>query len=298
MNSKKAPIGVIGLGIMGGAYARHLRAAGFDVIGHDTDAAALERLEALGGSPARNPAEVASRAEVILLALPSVAALEEVISGESALAGVVGPGHVICEMGTFPLAEKERAAEAVAASGAILLDCPVSGTGAQAAEGDLVIYASGDEAALARARPALEALSREILHVGPFGAGTKMKIVANLLVSIHNLAAAEALLLAERLGLDLQLTYDAITAGAGTSRMLEVRGPLMIEGRYKPATMKQAVHAKDLTVIMDAARQSHTPTPLMAAALPLYSAALAQGRQDEDTASLFAVLQTLSTPPA
>ena len=197
-------------------------------------------------------------------------------------------------MSTFPVDAKERTAAALAPRGAVVLDCPVSGTGAQAAKGDLVIYASGDEAAVERLRPVFADFSRECRYVGEFGAGMKMKFVANLLVTIHNLAAAEALIYAERSGLDLNMVYDAIASGAGTSRMFEVRAPLMIEGSYEPATMKHEVYVKDLQLIMDHARSVEAPVPLMAATLPFYFAALAAGRGKEDTASLFGVLKDMT----
>jgi 3-hydroxyisobutyrate dehydrogenase-like beta-hydroxyacid dehydrogenase len=212
----------------------------------------------------------------------------------AAIAPALKPGHVIAEMGTLPIAAKEAAAAVVAATGAVMLDCPVSGTGAQAATGDLVVFASGDATGFAKARPVFEGLARDIRHVGPFGDGMKLKLVANLLVTIHNLAAAEALLLAERSGLDLQMVFDAVRSGAGNSRMFEVRGPLMIEGRYEPATMKMDVYQKDLALIMDHARDLGVPVPLMAATLPYYSAALAQGRHKQDTGALFAVLQQMT----
>jgi 3-hydroxyisobutyrate dehydrogenase-like beta-hydroxyacid dehydrogenase len=160
---------------------------------------------------------------------------------------------VLAEMGTLPLEAKEAARVACAEVGVALLDCPVSGTGAQAATGDLVVFASGEAADVAVLYPVFSALARDIRHVGPFGAGMKLKLVANLLVTIHNLAAAEALLLAEKSGLDLGMVYEAIRSGAGNSRMFEVRGPLMIDGRYEPATMKMDVYQKDLALIMDPA---------------------------------------------
>ena len=287
------PVGLVGLGIMGHAYASHLIAAGHPVVGHDTDPAARDRLVALVGTAPGDAAAVAAEARVILLALPSEAALDAVAE---AIAPHLTPGTVVCEMGTFAIPAKERAAARLAEAGAVTLDCPVSGTGAQAATGDLAIYASGDALAVERVRPILAALGRDVRHVGPFGAGMTLKLVANLLVTVHNLAAAEALLLAQRSGLDLSLVYDAIAAGAGTSRMFEVRGPLMIADRYEPATMKHEVYAKDLALIMEHARAVAAPTPLMAATLPFYAAALAAGRGKEDTASLFAVLKAMTEP--
>lgn len=294
--SAPAAVGVIGLGIMGMAYCKNLRAAGFKVAGFDPDAGASAALRSIGGTPCDTAADVARQTGIILFALPSVSALEAVVSGPDGITTTLTPGTVICEMGTFAIEAKTRAADAIAAAGGILLDCPVSGTGAQAAVGDLVVYTSGDEVALAHAKPALAALSREQRHVGPFGAGMKMKYVANLLVTIHNLATAEALLLAERSGLDLQLTFDAIASGAATSRMFEIRGPMMVADTYEPATMKHDVYVKDLQLIMDHARESSSPTPLMAACLPFYHAALAAGRGKQDTASVFAVLRDMTKP--
>jgi 3-hydroxyisobutyrate dehydrogenase-like beta-hydroxyacid dehydrogenase len=285
-------VGLVGLGVMGIAYARNLRKAGFAVAGYDPAQAAMDALADCGGVPLDGPAAVATASDVILMALPSVAALDAALSQ---MRPVLRPGQILAEMSTLPLDAKEAARDLAAEAGAVLLDCPVSGTGAQAAKGDLVVFASGDAAAVETVRPVFTGLARDVRHVGAFGAGMKLKYVANLLVSIHNLASAEALLLAEKSGLDLQMVYEAIGSGAGTSRMFEVRAPLMIEGRYEPATMSMGLYQKDLALIMDHARAVDCPVPLMAATLPFYSAAMAQGRAREDTAALFAVLQQMST---
>ncbi|MES2970290.1 MAG: NAD(P)-dependent oxidoreductase [Pseudomonadota bacterium] len=284
-------VGIIGLGVMGIAYARNLRRAEFAVSGYDPVPGAMDALTECGGTALGDPAAVVAASDVILLALPSVAALENCILQ---MLSALGSGQILAEMSTLPLDAKDDARKAVSQTGATLLDCPVSGTGAQAAKGDLVVFASGDADAIERIRPVFAGLARDIRQVGPFGAGMKMKYVANLLVSIHNLASAEALLLAERSGLDLQMVYEAISSGAGTSRMFEVRAPLMIEGRYEPATMSMGLYQKDLALIMDHARDVDCPVPLMAATLPFYSAAMAQGRAREDTAALFAVLQQMT----
>ncbi len=284
-------IGIVGLGIMGQAYARNLRAAGFEVVGFDVSTSACAQLHDLGGRVAADARAVAEGVDHVLTVLASGTVLESVIAE---LAPALRPGMIVAEMGTLPIDAKERARDVVAGQGASMLDCPVSGTGAQAAAADLVVFASGDAADVATLRPAFDAIARDVRHVGDFGAGMKLKYVANLLVSVHNLAAAEALLLAERSGLDLQTTFDAITAGAGTSRMLEVRGPMMIADTYEPATMKMDVYMKDVMLILEHAREAQCPVPLMAASLPYYSAGLAQGRGGQDTAALFAILRQLS----
>ena len=294
-NPSRASVGVIGVGIMGLAYARNLLAAGFTVGGFDVDPDRLDALADAGGKPAQSPRQVAERTEVILLALASVDALHEACLGPDGIVGGVRKGTIVVEMGTLPLSAKETCRAALEAAGAEVLDCPVSGTGAQAVQRDLVLYASGEEAVVDKARPVFDGFARETRYVGSFGAGIKLKYIANLLVTIHNLAAAEALLLAEKAGLDLPLVYDAIRSGAGTSRMFELRGPLMVEGRYEPATMKLDVYMKDISLILDFARELDCPTPLMAASLPYYVAALAQGRARQDTAALFAVLKTMAS---
>ena len=212
----------------------------------------------------------------------------------TASAGQRFSGMIFCEMGTFSLAQKLRVRDKLETLGARVLDCPVSGTGAQAAKGDLSIYTSGDEDEAQEVRPVFEALARDVRFVGEYGTGTKLKFVANLLVTVHNLVAAEALLLADKSELDLQMVYDAICQGAGTSRMFEVRGQMMVDEQYEPATMKHDVYMKDLQLIIDHARQMNCPTPLMAASLPYYFSALAQGRGHEDTASVYGVLKGLT----
>jgi 3-hydroxyisobutyrate dehydrogenase-like beta-hydroxyacid dehydrogenase len=256
----KSVVGIIGLGIMGSAFARNLLSNGFTVLCYDPVPQAGEALRAAGGQPMTSPRAVAEAADHVLIVLASIPALHSVIAGEGGMAPALRAGQVLAEMGTLPLDAKEAARNLVAATGATLLDCPVSGTGAQAALGDLVVFASGPAEAVETMRPIFGGFARDVRHVGDFGAGMKLKLVANLLVSNHNLATAEALLLAERSGLDLQMTYDAIAAGAGTSRMFEVRGPMMVAGRYEPATMKMDVYQKDLALIMDHAAHVGCPS--------------------------------------
>ncbi len=284
-------VGIIGLGIMGGAYARHLLAKGHAVIGYDPSPQAQDALRAAGGEVAADAKAVAEKAGIVLLALASPKVLEATVA---ALQPALTASHVIAEMGTLPVEAKTRAAEAVAAKGALMLDCPVSGTGAQADTGDIIVYASGDPAGYARLEPVFRAFSREVRLVGVFGDGMKLKLIANLLVTIHNLAAAEALLLAQKSGLDLQMVYETVKAGAGQSKMFDLRVPLMIDGRYEPATMKMDVYQKDIALILDHARELGVPVPLMSASVPYYAAAIAQGRQPEDTAALYAVLQQMT----
>ena len=137
-------------------------------------------------------------------------------------------GSIIIETGTLPLAAKAKARDRLAEKGIILLDCTLSGTGAQAKNRDLAVYASGDAAAIKEVAPVMDGFARITYEVGEFGNGMKMKLVANLLVAIHNVAAAEAILLGARSGLDPAMIVEVVADGAGGSRMFQVRGPAMV----------------------------------------------------------------------
>lgn len=287
-------VGVIGLGTMGGQIAGHLLAAGHRVVGRDVVPECASAFAALGGTHAASAAAIAARADVIILSLPTVRAFEDVVRGPDGITAAARPGLAVVEASTLPLEVKEDARRLLAERGAALLDCPISGTGAQLRTKDVVVYASGDQAALARVATVLAAFSREAINMGAFGNGTRLKLVANLLVAIHNVAAAEALLVAERAGLDPRAALTALAAGAGTSRMLEVRGPFMLDGAYGAATMRVRTFQKDLDIIAGFARALDCPTPVFGAAAQVHLAALAQGHGDDDTASVFAVLQLLA----
>lgn len=291
-------VGFIGLGVMGSALSSHLLDAGYEVIGYDVAPARLTEHQARGGAVAASPAEIGASTPIVVTSLPSARALRAAIEGEQGLAARPVPDLTIVETSTLAPDDKEAARRYLADRGAWLLDCTLSGTGAQARRKDVVAYVSGDETAKARAADVLRTMTRAQYDVGPFGNGTKMKIVANLLVAIHNLAAAEALLLAEHAGLDLATVLQAVGDGAGTSRMFEIRGPLMAEGDYTPAMVRTEIFAKDIDIIAAYAGQLRSPTPLFTQASLFYQAALAQGRGDEDTACVLAVLRQLGPSPA
>ncbi len=288
-------VGFVGLGIMGSAMSGHLIRAGCVVLGFDTDPRRVAQHHERGGAVASSPADVARGADLVVTSLPSAAALEDVLAGRQGLRDGARPGLVVVETSTLSPETKAAARDSAAAFGAVLLDCPVSGTGQQARDGDLVAYLSGDdEPAKATALPVLRAFTRAQYDLGASGNGTKMKLVANLLVTVHNAAAAEALLLAQRAGLDLPQVLQTVGDGAGGSRMLQVRGPLMAAGTYDEATATVRVMQKDIALIAAFAAGLASPTPLFSTAGVLYQAALAQDRLDQDTACVFGVLQRLA----
>jgi 3-hydroxyisobutyrate dehydrogenase-like beta-hydroxyacid dehydrogenase len=278
-------VAVIGLGIMGGAIARNLLAAGFAVSGFDVDKA--RAAAAADVAVKSSVAEAAHGADLILTSLPSVAALDATVD---ALAAESRPGLILAEISTFPIEAKEAARHRLAAAGIVMLDCPLSGTGAQAVTRDLALYGSGDEAAYARCGDAFAGFARVSHYLGAFGNGSRMKFVANLLVAVHNVAAAEAIVLGTKAGLDPERILEVIGSGAGTSRIFELRGPMMAKGVYTPPTATMHVLQKDSAIIAEFARALGVDTPMLSAAAPLYDEAAAQGYAEEDVGAVHAVL--------
>ena len=293
---KPAMVGIVGLGIMGGAFAKHLRATRFAVAGYDIAAARCAALRKLGGVTPASAAEVAATVRILITSLPSLPAFEAALFGKNGVAAGARKGTIVIEASTLPLEVKVDARRRLAKSGVILLDCPISGTGAQAAVKDIVIYASGERQACARCKAVFAGFARNAYYCGEFGSGSKLKFIANLLVTIHNLSTAEAFVLAERAGLDAELMYRVIKDGAGTSRMFEVRGPMMARKNYLPATMKIDVYQKDIAIIRAFAAKLGCPTPLFTLSKRYYDRAYAGGFEKHDTAAVHAVLRNAARP--
>lgn len=284
---------MLGLGIMGSAMSANLVRAGFKVHGYDPVDATRERLGTDGGTPWADARSAIAPADFLVLSLPSEEALETV-TADILAAG--RPGMVVAETSTLPVEAKQRAFEALQARGITLLDCPLSGTGAQAVTRDLAVYASGDAGAIARMQPVFDGFARVTYVIGAFGQGMQMKLMANLLVSIHNVATAEALLMGARMGIDMDTAVRVLADGAGGSRMLEVRGPLMSARSWGQATMKVSTWQKDIKLITAALVQANVPAPVFTAAVPVYNAAMGMGHGEADTASVYDVLERMSSP--
>ncbi len=280
-------VGIIGLGIMGGAIAANLLERGWTVAGYDI---APERMEALGHSGLKamhGAAGVVNSAPIVLTSLPTPAAAHRV-AAEIAESGA--SSRIIAELSTFAIADKMAFKAPLEAAGHVALDCPLSGTGAQARMRDLIVYASGDSAAIARCQPLFADFAKQSTDLGSYGNGSKMKFIANLLVAIHNVASAEAMALAARAGLDLERVVEVIGPGAGGSRMFQMRAPMMATGVYEPPTMRVSMWQKDMDIIAEFARGLDSPTPLFAETAPIYAKALAMGLGDKDTAAVYEVL--------
>jgi L-threonate 2-dehydrogenase len=288
-------VGIVGLGIMGGAIARNLVERGWRVIGFDIDAARRAELALANVTIAADVSQVTRDAPIIMTSLPSAAAAVDVAqiianSGQSS--------RIIVELSTLTLADKLRFEAILKNAGHSALDCPLSGTGAQAKNRDLVVYASGDSDAIAKCMGLFADFAKQSADLGKYGNGSRMKFVANHLVAIHNVATAEAMILAERAGLDPKMVVEMVGPGAGGSRMFQMRAPMMVEGVYEPATMKVSTWKKDMAIIAEFADDVGCATPLFTLTQPVYAEAMAMGLGDQDTAAVFEVLKKrLVVPP-
>jgi putative dehydrogenase len=288
----KPAIGVVGLGIMGGSMAQALLKAGYAVSGYDPAPKARARLKKAGGKPLASANAVAQAAEIIITSLATVAALDDACEK---IAAVKKRGQIVIETSTLPIADKERAMRHWKKAGITTLDCPISGTAVRMPERTWNIFVSGPKAAVKAALPVLRVFTDTLPYVGAFGNGTKFKFIANHLVAIYNVAYAESLVFARKMGLDAHQVAELVgrsgVLGTGVARL---RMPFMADRKYLPPTMKIQVWQKDMQVIGDMARAVDCPTPIFTACVPVYNAAMAQGLALEDTASVAEVLGALA----
>src|ERR1700730_14510120 len=290
-SGKKGAVGIVGLGIIGGSFAENLVVARWRVIGYDIAPARRRAMARAGVEIASDAGEVARKAKTIITSLPSPKAVAATVD---TIVKAKVPRRVIVEASTFTLEDKTAAEAKLRKGGHLMLDCPMSGTGAQAKVKDLVVYASGDTGEIKKLKPMFAGFTRAVHDVGAFGNGSRMKYVANLLVAIHNVASAAAMVLGIRAGLPPQLIYDLIKTGAGNSRIFELRAPMMVKDSYGDATMKISVWQKDMDVIGSYARKILVPTPMFDASAAIYAKALKSGHGAEDTAAVCAVLEKMA----
>jgi putative dehydrogenase len=294
MNKNKylQTIGMIGLGIMGGTMAEALCAAGYKVVGYDPAAAARKRLQKAGGRALASATAVAAMADVVITSLAKAKVLEDVVA--KIVAAKRKPKSaplIVIETSTLTLDDKERAQQALAKAGVQTLDCPISGTAVRMKSGGWTIFASGPQAAFKRVKPVLDVFTKNVQFVGAYGNGTKMKFIANHLVAIYNVAVGETMTFARKMKLDPQRVWDLFAHSPVLGNgVFQLRGKLMVEQNYLPATMKIEVWQKDMQVIGDMAKSVDCPVPLFTACAPLYTTAMAQGLSQHDTASVCEVL--------
>jgi 3-hydroxyisobutyrate dehydrogenase len=292
-------VAVIGLGQMGGAIARRLRQQGMDVAGFDISAQAREAAARDGIQAAGDLAAAIAGRGVILTSLPNSPIVESVWLGPGGLASLAGKGVKCVELSSIDPGTMQRVAAAVQAKGALVLDCPVSGSPAEALEGKLVLLAGGEEGLLEQLRPLLARLGATIRHAGGVGAGKVVKIVNNMMSMANVLIASEAFSLGVHAGVKPQVLFDILSVSGGRSAHFLKRFPWAIAGDFAPR-FKMELGEKDLALGVDLGREIGQPTPVAAMTRELYALALAQGYRGSDIVALFDMYQhwKKDAPPA
>ncbi|MFL5410091.1 MAG: NAD(P)-dependent oxidoreductase [Myxococcales bacterium] len=287
-------IGVVGVGLLGSAVSGVLLEAGHPLVVHDVVAEKVDALVKRGARGARSAAEVARNARVVFTVLPTLESVEQAVS--EMVAEAATKETVIVQMSTISPDLAVRLDEAARSRGAALLDAPVSGTSAMVARRDCVITVGGDRSRFDSCRIILEELAKKVFHVGACGMGSYLKLVTNLVMGLNGVVLAEGLTLARRAGLDPAQTLEILRHGAAASKILEVRGPLMVEGRFD-AMMKVDLFLKDIRLMLEAGQSLHVPLPLASAMQQFYTAAYASGQAKDDLATVVRVYEAMSGLP-
>ena len=282
-------IGLIGLGAMGGAYAKHLLKNNFKCFGIDLDKNNILKFIQLGGQEITYD-ELFNKVEIVLTSLPSLNAYKDVLNNLKRL-GKNNSKKIILDMNTISIDDKNMFKNEIIGLNIDMLDSPVSGTGAQAWEADLTVFASGSKELIDKCMNIFKAFSKEVINVGSFGNGMKFKILANLLVTIHNTAAAEALRLGELAGLDQDMIFKVLGNSAATSVMLQKRMPLMINKNYEPPTASYNIFLKDVDIIRNFIKDNNVTLPTFEGSAKIYDKAEKTLSKNWDTASVYEVLK-------
>lgn len=285
-------IGFVGLGAMGLGQARNLLARGFEVSGYDIDPGRGALLAQAGGTLAASPAEAAAGAELFIVLVFDAAQAESVLFADNSGAiGALPVGTPVVLHTTGSADDARRLAARLAEAGHAMLDAPVTGGKSGADAGTLTVIVSGEDAAFETALPAFEAMGKRVTRVGTEpGQASTVKMINQLLVGVHNAAAAEALTLAAKAGADLEKVVEVITNGAGNSVAFQGRAPQILSRDFD-VRGAISILIKDLGIVNEAGRRFSAPLPLASAALQQYVAAAAQGRADEDLAALVKVYE-------
>ena len=282
-------IGLIGLGAMGGAYAKHLLKNNSKCFGIDLDKNNILKFIQLGGQEITYD-ELFNKVEIVLTSIPSLNAYKDVLNNLKRL-GKNNPKKIILDMNTISIDDKKMFKNEIIGLNIDMLDSPVSGTGAQAWEADLTVFASGSKELIDKCMNIFKVFSKEVINVGSFGNGMKFKILANLLVTIHNTAAAEALRLGELAGLDQDMIFKVLGNSAATSVMLQKRMPLMINKNYEPPTASYNIFLKDVDIIRNFIKDNNVTLPTFEGSAKIYDKAEKTLSKNWDTASVYEVLK-------
>jgi len=288
--SAKSPgtVGFVGVGKIGMPISQNLIKSGYRVVGWRRSS--LAEFEQLGGIPARSPAEVGAQADIVFSCMPSPEALDDIIGGRDGLVHSARAGQIFIELGSHPLPAKTRQIAPLAQKGAAFIDGEVSGTPGMVSARKAVIYLAGDREACTRAEPAIAGFADSCIYFGPFGAASKVKLVNNLLVSIHIAATAEAMALGLKAGVDVETMIKAIATGSGGSTQFGIRAPWMAAKRYKPPQGTPEDFFHYFHMIHDFAAEAGTATPMLDRAMEVFQYTIDAGYGELDNAAMVEVI--------
>lgn len=286
-------IGFIGLGIMGKPMARNLLKAGYSLTVYNRSRAPMEELATEGAALAESPADVAQRSQIVITCLPDSPDVESVVLGNQGVSSGAKTGMLYIDHSTIAPSSAQKIHTALQVKGVAALDAPVSGGDIGAQQGTLSIMVGGDETAFQQALPVLQAMGKNIIHVGVPGAGQVTKACNQIVVSMTVQAVAEALTLAKKAGVDPAKVRSALLGGFAQSRVLEVHGQRMIDGTFAPG-FKLNLHRKDMNIVLQTGKELNLPLFGTAQVTELMNALLAQGKGELDNSALITLYETLS----
>ena len=290
-NGSQPTVGFIGLGRMGLPMARNLLRAGFPLVVHNRSRGNVDIIASEGAVPATSPAEVAHTSDIVLTCLPDVPSVEEVFLGAGGLFPAVRPGQLLIDHSTVGPATSHQIAQEVSQRGASFLDAPISGGVERAANATLTIMVGGDRAGFDTALPVMQAMASKVSYVGASGAGSVVKLVNQLMVGIHSLAAAEALVLGVKGGADPEMLVEIIQTSWGQSFMMERNGPTIIHRNFSGDRAQVRTILKDLNLIQNFARTVDAPIPAGDRATQVFQEANDKGLAGHDLAAIVMLLE-------
>ncbi len=288
-------IGLIGLGIMGKPMARNLVKAGYSLVVHNRSQGAMDELTAESDqiTAASSPREVAEQVSIVITMLPDSPDVRAVVFGENGILEAMNEGDLLVDMSTIAPETAIEVSEALKERGASALDAPVSGGDKGAIAGTLSIMVGGEEADFERAKPLFEAMGKTIVHVGAPGAGQTVKACNQVVVAMNYAAVSEALVLGSKAGVDPAKVVEVLNGGLAASRVLEMRGPTMIEHNFTPG-FRVNLHRKDLGIALATGKENGVSMPATALVSQLFDALAATGSGDLDHSALVTIYEQLA----
>lgn len=295
--SKNYSVAIVGLGAMGMGAAQSCIAAGLDTYGIDLNRVALEKLKSFGAKDVGvNGDGFAQQLDAVVLLVVNAAQVNTVLFGENGLAAKLKAGTTVMVSSTISAEDAKLISHKLTDLGLVMLDAPVSGGAAKAAQGEMTVMASGSAEAFSKLKPVLDAVAGKVYNIGEeIGLGATVKIIHQLLAGVHIAAGAEAMALAAKAGIPLNLMYEVVTNAAGNSWMFENRMKHVVDGDYTPLSMVD-IFVKDLGLVNDTAKSLHFPLHLASTAYSMFTEASNAGFGKEDDSAVIKIFSGIELP--